>query len=263
MSLIVQDIIQQLTSPVEKLENTVDTLKFGSLDMKVTGVAVSFMPTLHALKKTVELGANLLLTHEGLFYSHWDENNLGENQVQEEKLQFIKESGIAIYRIHDYIHRYKPDGITYGLVQALNWDSYVEEHQPAATILNIPPKTTKEIIDYVKNKLQIDSLRYVGDLSKPCTKIGILVGYRGGGSNVIPLFEKHQLDLVIYGEGPEWETPEYVRDANFQGKEKALIILGHAESEEPGMNLLATKMAEIFPNTPIHFIKNEPLFKLM
>jgi putative NIF3 family GTP cyclohydrolase 1 type 2 len=80
---------------------------------------------------------------------------------------------------------------------------------------------------------------------------------------VIPLFEKHQLDLVIYGEGPEWETPEYVRDSNIQGKEKALIILGHAESEEPGMNHLATKMTEMFPNTPIHFIKNKPMFKMM
>jgi putative NIF3 family GTP cyclohydrolase 1 type 2 len=263
MNLTVQDIIQQLTYPVKKLENTVDTLKFGSPDMEVTAVAVSFMPSLQAIKKTVELGANLLITHEGLFYSHWDDNNLGENQVEKEKLQFIKESGIAIYRIHDYIHRYKPDGITYGLVQALDWDSYVEEHHPAATILNIPRMTTKEIIHYVKNKLQIESLRYVGDLSKPCTKVGILAGFRGGGSNVIPLFEKHKLDLVLYGEGPEWETPEYVRDANLQGKEKALIILGHAESEEPGMKLLASKMTEMFPNTSIHFIKNEPMFKLM
>jgi putative NIF3 family GTP cyclohydrolase 1 type 2 len=263
MSLTVQDVIQQLTAPVEKLETTVDTLKFGSPEMEVTGVAVSFMPTYTAIKKTVELGANLLITHEGLFYSHWDQNDLGENQVQEEKLQFIKESGIAIYRIHDYIHRYKPDGITMGLAQALNWGKFVVEHQPAATILNIPTMATQEVINHVKDKLQIDFLRYVGDLSQPCTRVGILAGFRGGGPNVIPLYEKYNLDLVLYGEGPEWETPEYVRDAIAQGNEKSLIILGHAESEVPGMKGLSKSLTEMFPGTPIHFVTNEPLFKIV
>ncbi|WP_404328225.1 Nif3-like dinuclear metal center hexameric protein [Mesobacillus maritimus] len=218
-------MIQQLTASEDKLENTVDTLKYGSPDMEVTGVTVSFMPTYGAIKKTVELGANLLITHEGLFYSHWDQNDLEENRVLEEKHQFIKDSGISIYRIHDYIHRYKPDGITMGLVRALNWDQYVEEYQPAASILNIPSVTTEEVVNHVKDKLQIDYLRYVGNLTKRCTRVGILAEFRGGGPNVIPLFERHQLALVLYGEGPEWETPEYVRDSIAQGKDKSLIIL--------------------------------------
>jgi len=46
-------------------------------------------------------------------------------------------------------------------------------------------------------------LRVTGDLSASCTRIGILVGYRGGGQNAIPLFEGEGVDVAITGEGPE------------------------------------------------------------
>lgn len=263
MGITVREIIQQLTRSVETIENTVDTLKFGSPSTEVTGIAVAFMPTNTAIQKTIELGANLLITHEGLFFSHWDKYELGDNQVYHEKYKLITNSGIAVYRFHDYVHRYKPDGIMQGLIQALKWDQYVEEHQPAATILTIPPMTVKDIAAYIKDHLYIDFLRYAGDLSMPCTRVGLLAGYRGGGATAIPLCEKQNLDLVIYGEGPEWETPEYIRDASSLDKKRALIILGHAASEEPGMKLLATKMKEMFPGIPVHFIPNEPLFKVI
>ena len=93
-----------------------------------------------------------------------------------------------------------------------------------------------------------------------CKRIGVLVGYRGGGEQVIPLFENEGFDLVIYGEGPEWETPEYVRDAVRQGKKKGLLVLGHAESEMPGMRFLARELQDKFPGIPVHFLPQEPIF---
>lgn len=263
MGITIQDVINQLTSQVEHVENTVDTLKFGSPTTEVTGIAVSFMPTYDAIRNAIDQGANLLITHEGLFYSHWDKNELGENQVYNEKLSLIKESGIAIYRIHDYIHRYQPDGIMKGLIQSLGWDHYVKENQPAATIVEIPQMTVKEIAVSVKQKLNIDFVRCMGDVSMVCTRIGLLAGYRGGGSLAIPLFENHDLDLVLYGEGPEWETPEYVRDAISLSKKRSLIVLGHAESEEPGMNDLANILKEIYPGVPVHFLPIKSCFQVI
>jgi putative NIF3 family GTP cyclohydrolase 1 type 2 len=150
-----------------------------------------------------------------------------------------------------------------GLVQALGWQSYVEENQPAATILTIPAMTAKETAEYVKSRLGIHFVRTAGDLSATCTRVGLLAGYRGGGALSIPLFEKENLDLIISGEGPEWETPEYVRDAEYQGKNKALIVLGHAESEEPGMKYLAEWMRSIFPAIPVHFIPEKQVFQII
>jgi NIF3 (NGG1p interacting factor 3). len=102
----------------------------------------------------------------------------------------------------------------------------------------------------------------MGDLSMPCRRIGVSVGYRGGGELVVPLFENKILDVMVCGEAQEWETPEYVRDALHQGNHKAMIVIGHAESEMPGMKYLAQWLQENFPSVPVHFMPQEPLFKI-
>jgi putative NIF3 family GTP cyclohydrolase 1 type 2 len=258
MTVTIQDVLDKLMEPVDRLEATVDTLKSGSPYTEVKGIATTFMATHRVLEQAVAMGANLLITHEGTFYSHLDRTeSLERDPVYREKRRLIDESGIAIYRFHDYWHRYQPDGITAGLVQALGWQSYVEENKPASTILTIPAMTVREIAEYAKRKLAIPYVRAVGDLSMTCTRIGLLVGYRGGGALAIPLFEDEKLDLIISGEGPEWETPEYVRDAVYQGKQKALIVLGHAESEEPGMKYLAERLKMMFPSIPVSFIPSK------
>jgi putative NIF3 family GTP cyclohydrolase 1 type 2 len=264
MTITVQNVTDLLMEPVERLQNTVDTLKSGDPDMEVKGIAIAFMPTYGVIQQAIDMGVNLLITHEGLFYSHHDKTEtIGNDSVYQEKRKLIEESGIAIFRLHDYIHRYRPDGITAGLIQALDWQSYVVEHQQAASVLSIPAMSVREIAEYVKRKLGISFVRVVGNVSLPCTRIGLLAGYRGGGNLSIPLFEQEKLDLIIYGEGPEWETPEYVRDAIHQGKQKALILLGHAESEESGMKNLAEWLKEIVPDLPIFYIPEKSLFQVI
>lgn len=55
----------------------------------------------------------------------------------------------------------------------------------------------------------------------------------------IKVIQKENPEVIIYGEVPEWEMPEYIRDSIQQGKQKALIVLGHAESKAPGIKYLA------------------------
>jgi putative NIF3 family GTP cyclohydrolase 1 type 2 len=264
MAITVQTVMERLTACVETRSPTVDTLKYGDSSMEVKGIAVSFMPTYRVIEQAVQAGANLLISHEGLFYSHaGDAETMKNDPVYQEKVRLICESGIAIYRFHDQWHRYQPDGIMVGLVRALGWESYVSEYQSAATIVTIPRILARDMVKYVKERLGISFIRVAGDLSTICTRIGLLAGYRGHGSLTIPLFEKEKLDAIIYGEGPEWETPEYVRDAVHQGKRKVLVVLGHAESEEPGMRYLAQKLREMFPTIPVHFISEKPLFHFM
>lgn len=264
MTITVQAVLDKLLEPVNEIPNTVDTLKFGDPNMEVKGIAVTFMATQQVIEQAIRLGANLLITHEGLFYSHMDQIEIvEESRVYLEKRRLIEESGIAIYRFHDYIHRYQPDGIMVGLIKALGWKANVEKNYPASTIVNIPSMSVRELADYVKGKLGIEFVRTVGDLEGTCNRIGLLAGYRGGGTLAIPLFEKEKLDVIISGEGPEWETPEFIRDAVYQGKQKALMVLGHAESEAPGMKYLAERIKTLFPGIPVHFIPGEPIFQVV
>ncbi|WP_055108739.1 Nif3-like dinuclear metal center hexameric protein [Paenibacillus ihumii] len=264
MRITIQQILDQLTAPAPTLEHTVDRLETGDPAAEVTGIGVTFMPTHQVIRNAAGLGINLLITHEGAYYSHHIQTDLlRENEVYSQKQELIEASGIAVFRLHDAIHKYNPDGITAGLVQAMGWEDFVLKFHPASAVLNLPEMTAAEIAEQAKLKLDIPYVRVAGDLSMRCRRAGILVGYRGGGANAIPLFGEENLDVIIAGEGPEWETPEYVRDAVQQGRRKALIMLGHAESEAPGMRALAKRLQALFPTVPVHYLKERPLFQIV
>ncbi|MGO4729445.1 Nif3-like dinuclear metal center hexameric protein [Paenibacillus sp. 2KB_22] len=265
MDLTVQDVVLHLLDNIELPENTVDQLITGSLDCKVTGIIIAFMPTQYVIEQAIQQGANLIIAHESPFYNHHSHTDwLVNDSVYTDKRTLIDEAGISIYRCHDIIHRFQPDGITEGLIQALGWSSYVEQRLPEADILSFSEgRTVQAIAHHVKSCLGIDYVRVAGNPEIVCRHAAVLVGFRGNGPVTIPLIHNKQLDLVIAGEGFEWETPEYIRDAVQQGKSKALIMMGHAESEAPGMNLLADRLAGRFPQLPVRFVGEKPLYTII
>ncbi|MCL6459963.1 MAG: Nif3-like dinuclear metal center hexameric protein [Gorillibacterium sp.] len=262
MNYTVKDVIDKLKEPVAPIYHTVDTLKSGNLEQTVTGIATVFTATCHAIKQAAAAGANLIITHEPTFYQHEDKTEwLQNDSVVKAKQALIEETGIAIFRFHDYWHSYKPDGITTGMLQALDWETLVNKEEPNMEhILQFPPMTVNQIAEHVKAKLGISNLRLVGDPTMVCQKVALAPGFGGCGPMSIPLFSEHHVDLVIAGESPEWETPEYVRDAVELGEQKALLIIGHLKSEEAGMASLTERLRVWFPGLNITFIEEKPVF---
>ncbi|REE56324.1 putative NIF3 family GTP cyclohydrolase 1 type 2 [Paenibacillus taihuensis] len=258
----VKDVIEELGGPVGA-----DQLRFGEPEEIVTGIAVTFMATQQVLEEAHRKGLNLIISHEGPFYSyhHQPHAKLQESAdpVYQAKLRVIAEKRLAVYCYHDGLHRQKVDGIMAGLLQELDWDAYVQEHEPAASVVELPTCTVGELAEELKRKLGIGMVRASGDLSVTCRRVGVLVGFRGGGDVAIPLFERYQLDALIYGEGQEWETPEYVRDSCYGGMARALLVLGHLESEQPGMKLLADRLSSRFPSVPVQYLAVDPLFTVL
>ncbi|SCZ05947.1 Putative GTP cyclohydrolase 1 type 2, NIF3 family [Paenibacillus polysaccharolyticus] len=262
--LTVQEIILHLTEGITLPENTVDQLITGSPDQFVTGIVVAFMPTQQVIEQAIQGGANLIIAHESPFYNHHSATDwLVNNSVYTDKRTLIDQAGIALFRCHDIIHRFEPDGITDGLIQELGWTTYLSGRTAESDIVTFPEgMTVQEIAQHLKQRLGIDYVRIAGNSEIVCRRAAVLVGFRGNGPVTIPLLQNEQVDLIIAGEGFEWETPEYVRDAVQQGKSKALIMVGHAESEAPGMKLLADRLEESFPETKITFVKEQPVFKV-
>lgn len=263
MGITIQNVIDVMAKP--SIPNTVDGLLFGSPDDQAEAIAVAFMPSQYVIEEAIARGANLLITHEGPHYAHRDPvEELKQDPVYLDKNERIRQSGLAIYRNHDNVHRVQPDLITAGLIEHLAWSQDVAEGRDYASIITLPEaKTLGEIVQEIKDKLGIGYVRVVGDSSTPCQRIGLSVGYRGNASVMLPLTHPEPLDLFIIGEGMEWEIPAYVTDAVQQGKRKALIVLGHAESEVPGMKLLADQLRTALYGVPVFFICEKPLFQLM
>ncbi|MGQ3479602.1 Nif3-like dinuclear metal center hexameric protein [Paenibacillus sp. TY11] len=264
MTMTMGQIVNHLTKGISTPKPTVDLLNPGHIDTEVQGIVTAFSSSQYVIEQAISLGANFIITHEGIFYSHQGmQECLLHDPVFLQKSRLIANSGVGIYRFHDTIHRYQPDGVMVGLLQALDWHTCVVKQQPTAAILTIPAMEVKEVAEYIKAKLHIRYVRVTGEVSMPCERVGILVGYRGGGELAIPLFLNENVDLIIAGEGPEWETPEYVKDAVYQGQSKALIMLGHAESEAPGMKYLADVLSVQFPMLPVHFVEDRPVFQIL
>ena len=224
------------TVPGGPLENTVDTLKSGNRDMKVTGIVTAMFPTFKVIKKAIALGANFIVCHEPTFYNHTDDVSwLQEDDVYQTKANLLKDNNIAVWRNHDYIHRLQPDPVTTSLVAQLDWKQY---QQTSNTFIINPNLTLEQLIKNIKGKLGLDKVRFVGELSQSASNVLLMVGAAGGKSQIMAI-EHYKPDVLVCGEISEWETAEYVRDAVAEGKVLGLIVLGHIASEEGGSEFMA------------------------
>ena len=90
--------------------NTVDTLKGGNPATPVTGIVTTFLDTMDVLREAVRLGDNLVISHEPTFYNHPDDTTAFKNDpVYKEKIGYIEQHHLVVYRLHDEIHA-APDG---------------------------------------------------------------------------------------------------------------------------------------------------------
>jgi putative NIF3 family GTP cyclohydrolase 1 type 2 len=216
--------------------NTVDTVKAGDVNQPVNGIVTTMFATIEVIRKAVELNANFIIAHEPTFYNHLDETSwLESSDVYKYKLNLLKKHNIVVWRFHDYWHSNKPDGIYMGVLTALGWEKYYDESN--TRMLTIPGMKLSDIIALAKSKLDIPTVRYIGDRSHLCSKISLLPG-AWGGRNHIQTLTNYKPDLIIVGELQEWETSEYIRDTRAMGIKQSLLVLGHSVSEEPGMKWL-------------------------
>jgi len=256
--LTVQEVIDTIMREggLSPKEDTVDTIKAGRADQKVTGIVTTMFATVTVIEEAARRNANFIIAHEPTFYNHRDDMSwVKDSVVIRQKKELIEKHGMAIWRFHDYCHSLRPDGITYGFCKKADWLPYFKAGEK---ILTIPPRSLKELVQHLKSSLDIAHVRVIGNLDQRCEWVALLPGAWGGQLQVSTV-EGAQPDVLIVGEVSEWETAEYIRDARLLGKQTALIILGHAMSEDPGMEWLVDWLQPKLPGVPItHIASGDP-----
>ena len=231
---------------------TVDTLKAGSPDTVVTGIVTTMFATIDIIRKAIGLGANFIIAHEPTFYNHADDTEwLKDDDVYQYKMDLLKQHNIAVWRNHDYIHSLKPDAVTMGVLKQLEWTDWADKDMP--NLLTMQSTTLRDLVYQAKRKLNINEVRYVGDLSSTCRRALLLPG-AAGGRRQIEAIMKYKPNAIFCGEISEWETAEYVRDARAKGDNISLIILGHIASEEPGSQFMLEWLNKNVPGVKVHHI---------
>ena len=158
--------------------NTVDTIKVGDPNTLVTGIAVTFLDTMEVLREAVRRGDNLIITHEPTFYNHLDDTKLfADDPVYKEKLAFIEQHHLVVFRLHDEIHADTTDHILKGMYEALGWDQYPHPPGPRGQyFVTIPQVTLAELAKSLQSKLHIQTLRVEGDPNLSISHVAFLPG---------------------------------------------------------------------------------------
>jgi putative NIF3 family GTP cyclohydrolase 1 type 2 len=241
----------------DESRGTVDTVKSGNPDQPVTGIVTTMFATVDVIRKAIDLKANFIIAHEPTFYNHQDDTTwLQDHDVYKLKRELLDKNNIVVWRFHDFWHSNRPDGVFIGVLTSLGWEKYYDEKQPR--LLQLPKIPLSELISHLKTNLGINTLRYIGDPSLSCSRIALLPGAPGGRAHMNTI---HDLDpdVLICGELQEWETSEYIRDSRSLGIKRAVVVLGHAVSEEPGMKWLVGWLQPKVPGVKItHVPANSP-----
>ncbi len=234
---------------------TVDTIKAGSPDTVVKGIATTMVATLDLLKRANAAQKNFIVVHEPTFYSGAEDEFHARNNAEDplvlSKKSYIESNGLVVWRFHDHWHAQKPDGIIRGMGVALGWEKY--QAPDNVRLYTLPKTTLEELARQIRDKLKDRALRVIGDPSAPVSTVAF-----NPGSTGVALVQRYmsgnEADVLVCGEPGEWDSGEYVRDSVAAGKKKGMIILGHDMSEEGGMAECARWLRTFVTEVPIEFM---------
>lgn len=235
-------------------QETVDTFKSGNADDVVTGIATCMFANMETLQKAVAAKCNLIICHEPAFYNHLDKTaDLEKDPVFQKKMDYIKEHRLIIFRFHDHWHMTKPDGIYVGMVNQLGWKA--NQVDSSMEYFTFKEQSVGDFARILEDKLKSYQVRIVGDPAMRFTHVALSVGAPGSASH-IQMLNSHDTELLVAGEGQEWETYQYVLDASMMGMKKAAIFTGHIPSEEAGMEYCSQWLKTFIKELPVIYINN-------
>lgn len=233
-----------------------DGVKCGDVNQECTGIVSALVPNIDVIRKTIELGCNLLYVHEPTSYLTPDEPGWKAGytcDVYEEKMKLCKEHGIVIYRDHDHMHAHRPDSIFTGVLKYMGWEDYVADAGtmvPFGYVIDLPQElTVHDLNQELIQKIGLHGTRYIGKAEDKIKRLA-LVGhiypdafipatekdgvYNDYTTEIIRAMQEHHIDAIIPGEIIEWNLLSYIRDGISLGRNMACFNIGHFNWEELG-----------------------------
>ena len=242
------------------LDWTVDGFLAGNSEDEVKGIAVSWMPTFRNLEKAREASCSLFVTHEPLYACEADAARLiSPDDAWVKKKRWLEETGMTVYRCHDFWDDYPDVGIHGAWAKWLGFDGkplvqrrFFEVHSVEG--LNLGELATA-VLEKVK-PLGQESVHVVGDLEKKVSKMALGTG---ANTNYRQMFDIGADVLLLTDDGTRlWESGQWALDMGV-----SLIIVNHSTSEEPGMMTLTNYVRSGFPGVPVRHVPTGCLYRTM
>lgn len=242
------------------MDETTDVFKVGDPDVEVTGIVSTFMATLDIMRQAADAGANFIISHEPIFYHHFDDGaGLEDDPVYLAKRRFAEDNGITVWRFHDHLHRIQPEPMSTGFYRAIGWEGYLDAQGSGFRRRIAHPRITlADLAAEIASDLPSRSVRVIGDPALEVTRIG------QAGHNLPGLIGCYADCQVGMGaEIREWDSAEYARDARDLGMPRAMIMIAHERGEQDGMDVFVDWLRAVVPDVPVRFISSGEPFRTL
>lgn len=224
----------------------------------VTVVGVVWHPSLKVIQVARDRGCDLLIFHEPLFY---DDSTPGvqSDPGYAQKKQILDDTGIVMYRSHDFQDRFPDLGVHD------QWKSFlgltgdvVEDYNSYISVSEEPPKTVGQWAKQIARKsaeLGQPRIRLVGDPAKVVRRIAY-----GTGAVAWPRanWQVVSADLVVTTEVHWIDDARWAIEMGYP-----LIAVDHGVSEIPGIRRLKDWMEDQWPALEWHFIENDLEYRII
>lgn len=243
MPLKVKDIdnIMEQYAPAELKEDYDNVgLMVGDMDSQVTSILVSLDCTLKVIDEARNNNCNLIFTHHPLLFSK--PKSITTDTLLGRKIIKLIQNKINVYSSHTNLDS-TLGGMNDILMQLLDFknfsiidhsqgkEDYFIVHSGIGRLVKLEKSVSLYgLCMYVKKKLNIEHLRYVGKDDKQIRKIAVI---NGSGKDYFYLARKLGADCIITGD----TTYHYVSDFNEEGI--AIIDAGHFGTEWPSISKVA------------------------
>lgn len=225
------------------------------LEKECQGIILCVYPSIDVIRKAIDLKANLIITHESLFWNHGDKTDwLKDNRTFQLKEELLRKHHIVVWRNHDYLHSGIPlaeaperytDGIFYGFAKNMNWTKYVVGDKKKYDHFHIPQTTAKNLAQYLIRKMNLTGTRIIGNPDALVSRVCIPFHVFGNANEDIKNMDDDNVDCYLTMELVDFTLTEYVKDSAQLGRDKAIITLGHFNFEEQGMKYMAEWLPDV------------------
>ena len=246
--------------------NTRDKILYGNPDKECTGIVTTCWATVDVIREAKAKGANLIICHEALFWNHGDHQEwLQDNDAYILKKQLLDETGIVVWRNHDYIHSGIPmedgsftDGIFYGLADKLGWIDYIRKDDRVHNMhYEIPETTMGELANFLVNKLNLNGVKVLGNQDCKVSKIRIPMHILADANDFIEEASRDGIDCFLTMELIDFTLAEYIRDSSMLELKHSIIGMGHFNLEEPGMEYMLKYLPKaIGEDIPTYYVQS-------
>ena len=245
-----------------------DMFYAGGPDTRITGIATTWTASLDVLRRAAEANLNMILSRESPNWLHdsataefsgagapFKKEQLLNDPTYKFKQDFIASHNLVIYRFHDNWDARKMDGQLQSLAAALGWTNYQIKDRASSnhSYFDLPPGPLQQLAASIEGQLKIRAMRVLGDPLAKIRRVALTHGFL-----LVPalseVLQAGGVDAVVTGEPVEWEALPYFEDWISAGRGKAMIILGHEASEEPGSGEVAAWMKTFLTEIPVKWL---------